>query len=72
MGLSLATLGEITFKTGAEQGNFQVFQVTRVNAAPREIASGRPASTHSAVGPFRAYHLLRLPVPKARLSKPPR
>ncbi len=38
MGASLATLGEITFKNGrVEQNNFDAFQVTRINAAPREI-----------------------------------
>ena len=38
MGVSLATLGEITFKNGrAEQTNFDTFEVTRIDAAPREI-----------------------------------
>ena len=38
MGVSLATLGEITFKNGrAEQDNFHQFQVTRIDAAPRDI-----------------------------------
>jgi isoquinoline 1-oxidoreductase beta subunit len=38
MGVSLATLGEITFKNGrVEQDNFHQYQVTRINAAPREI-----------------------------------
>jgi isoquinoline 1-oxidoreductase beta subunit len=38
MAVSLATLGEITFKEGrAEQDNFHTYQVTRMNAAPREI-----------------------------------
>jgi isoquinoline 1-oxidoreductase beta subunit len=38
MGVSVATLGEITFKNGrAEQDNFHQYQVTRINAAPREI-----------------------------------
>jgi isoquinoline 1-oxidoreductase beta subunit len=38
MGVSLATLGEITFKNGrAEQDNFHQYQLTRMNAAPREI-----------------------------------
>jgi isoquinoline 1-oxidoreductase subunit beta len=38
MALSLATLGEITFKDGrAEQDNFHMYQVTRMNASPREI-----------------------------------
>ena len=38
MGLSLATLGEITFKDGrVEQANFDGFEVTRIDAAPREI-----------------------------------
>jgi isoquinoline 1-oxidoreductase beta subunit len=38
MGVSLATLGEITFKNGrAEQDNFHQYQVTRIDAAPRQI-----------------------------------
>jgi isoquinoline 1-oxidoreductase beta subunit len=38
MGMSLATLGEITFKDGrVEQANFDGFEVTRIDAAPREI-----------------------------------
>jgi isoquinoline 1-oxidoreductase beta subunit len=38
MGVSFATLGEITFKNGrVEQDNFHNFQVTRMDAAPREI-----------------------------------
>jgi isoquinoline 1-oxidoreductase beta subunit len=38
MGVSLATLGEITFKNGrVEQTNFDTFEVTRIDAAPREI-----------------------------------
>jgi len=38
MGLSAATLGEITFKNGrAQQDNFNTYEVTRMNAAPREI-----------------------------------
>jgi isoquinoline 1-oxidoreductase subunit beta len=38
MGVSLATLGEITFKNGrAEQDNFNQYQVTRIDAAPRRI-----------------------------------
>jgi isoquinoline 1-oxidoreductase subunit beta len=38
MGVSLATLGEITFKNGrAEQDNFNQYQVTRIDAAPRQI-----------------------------------
>jgi isoquinoline 1-oxidoreductase subunit beta len=38
MGVSLATLGEITFKSGrVEQNNFNQYQVTRINEAPREI-----------------------------------
>jgi isoquinoline 1-oxidoreductase beta subunit len=38
MGVSLATLGEITFKNGrVEQDNFHQYQVTRMAAAPREI-----------------------------------
>lgn len=38
MGVSLATLGEITFKNGrAEQSNFDTFEVTRIDAAPKQI-----------------------------------
>lgn len=38
MGVSLAMLGEISFKDGAvEQGNFDTYQVTRMNESPREI-----------------------------------
>jgi isoquinoline 1-oxidoreductase beta subunit len=38
MGVSLATLGEITFKRGqVEQANFNQYRVTRIDAAPREI-----------------------------------
>jgi isoquinoline 1-oxidoreductase beta subunit len=38
MGLSAAMLGEITFKNGrAQQDNFNTYEVTRMNAAPREI-----------------------------------
>ncbi len=38
MGVSLATLGEITFKNGrAEQDNFHTYQVTRMAQAPRDI-----------------------------------
>ncbi len=38
MGVSLATLGEITFKNGrTEQTNFDGFEVTRIDAAPKEI-----------------------------------
>ncbi|HEV2977986.1 MAG TPA: molybdopterin cofactor-binding domain-containing protein [Casimicrobiaceae bacterium] len=38
MGVSLATLGEITFKGGrAQQDNFQNYEVTRMPAAPRLI-----------------------------------
>ena len=38
MGLSLATLGEITFAKGrVEQDNFHTYQVTRIDAAPPEI-----------------------------------
>ncbi len=38
MGVSLATLGEITFKKGrAEQDNFHQYQVTRMDASPRDI-----------------------------------
>jgi isoquinoline 1-oxidoreductase beta subunit len=38
MGVSVATLGEITFKNGrAQQDNFNSYEVTRMSAAPREI-----------------------------------
>jgi len=38
MGLSLATLGEISFKEGAViQDNFHAYQLTRMDDAPREI-----------------------------------
>ncbi len=38
MGVSLATLGEITFKNGrVEQSNFDSFEVTRIDAAPRDV-----------------------------------
>jgi isoquinoline 1-oxidoreductase beta subunit len=38
MGVSAATVGEITFKNGrAEQDNFHQYQVTRIGEAPREI-----------------------------------
>ncbi|QSA97405.1 xanthine dehydrogenase family protein molybdopterin-binding subunit [Methylococcus sp. EFPC2] len=38
MGVSLATLGEISFKNGAvEQDNFHTYQITRMDNAPREI-----------------------------------
>jgi isoquinoline 1-oxidoreductase beta subunit len=38
MGVSLAMLGEITFKDGrAQQDNFHTYQVTRISEAPREI-----------------------------------
>ncbi|HKR36707.1 MAG TPA: xanthine dehydrogenase family protein molybdopterin-binding subunit [Steroidobacteraceae bacterium] len=38
MGVSLATLGEITFKNGrAQQDNFHMYQVTRMAEAPRDI-----------------------------------
>jgi isoquinoline 1-oxidoreductase beta subunit len=37
-GISLATLGEITFKAGSvEQANFDTYEVTRIDAAPAEI-----------------------------------
>ncbi|WP_428671156.1 molybdopterin cofactor-binding domain-containing protein [Reyranella sp.] len=37
-GVSLATLGEISFKNGrAEQTNFDGYELTRIDAAPREI-----------------------------------
>ena len=48
-GISLATLGEISFKNGrVEQGNFDGYEVTRIDAAPKEIRVHivpRPAST---------------------------
>jgi isoquinoline 1-oxidoreductase beta subunit len=49
MGLSLATLGEITFSKGrVEQNNFDTYQVTRIDAAPREIRTHLvPASDYS-------------------------
>lgn len=38
MGVSLATLGETTFKNGrAQQNNFDTYEVTRMAAAPLEI-----------------------------------
>jgi isoquinoline 1-oxidoreductase beta subunit len=38
MGISLATLGEISFKDGAAvQDNFHTYQLTRIDDAPREI-----------------------------------
>ncbi|WP_157199167.1 molybdopterin cofactor-binding domain-containing protein, partial [Methylomonas koyamae] len=38
MGVSLATLGEISFKDGAVvQDNFHSYQLTRIDDAPREI-----------------------------------
>jgi isoquinoline 1-oxidoreductase beta subunit len=38
MGVSLATSGEITFQRGrAQQDNFNQYQVTRIDAAPRQI-----------------------------------
>jgi isoquinoline 1-oxidoreductase beta subunit len=37
-GISLATLGEISFKAGrVEQANFDNYEVTRIDAAPAEI-----------------------------------
>ena len=37
MGLGIATLGEVTFKTGrAQQDNFHTYEVTRMSGAPRE------------------------------------
>lgn len=39
-GISLATVGEITFKNGrTEQTNFDLYEVTRIDAAPAEIHS---------------------------------
>jgi isoquinoline 1-oxidoreductase beta subunit len=38
MGVSLATLGEISFKNGTvQQDNFHAYQLTRIDDAPREI-----------------------------------
>jgi isoquinoline 1-oxidoreductase beta subunit len=38
MGVSLATLGEISYKAGrVEQNNFDTYEITRMSAAPREI-----------------------------------
>jgi isoquinoline 1-oxidoreductase beta subunit len=38
MGVSLATLGEISYKNGrVEQANFDTYELTRIDAAPREI-----------------------------------
>jgi isoquinoline 1-oxidoreductase beta subunit len=38
MGVSLATLGEISFKDGrVEQDNFHAYQLTRMPAAPKEV-----------------------------------
>jgi isoquinoline 1-oxidoreductase beta subunit len=38
MGVSLATKGEISYKAGrVEQDNFSTYEITRMNAAPREI-----------------------------------
>jgi isoquinoline 1-oxidoreductase beta subunit len=38
MGVSAATLGEISFKNGrAQQDNFNAYEVTRMSSAPREI-----------------------------------
>jgi isoquinoline 1-oxidoreductase beta subunit len=46
MGVSLATLGEITFNKGrVEQDNFHQYQVTRIDAAPREIRVHLPSTS---------------------------
>ena len=38
MGVSVATLGEMSFKAGrAEQDNFHTYEITRMGAAPRDI-----------------------------------
>jgi isoquinoline 1-oxidoreductase beta subunit len=38
MGISLATLGEISFKNGAvQQDNFHAYQLTRIDDAPQYI-----------------------------------
>jgi len=38
MGISVATLGEMSFKAGrAEQNNFHTYQITRMSGAPRDI-----------------------------------
>ncbi|MEZ5832136.1 MAG: molybdopterin cofactor-binding domain-containing protein [Dongiaceae bacterium] len=49
MGVSLATLGEISFKNGrTEQTNFDTYEVTRIDAAPKEIhVHIMPASDYS-------------------------
>jgi len=39
MGVSLATLGEISYTAGrVEQNNFDTYEITRMSAAPREIS----------------------------------
>jgi len=38
MGVGIATLGEISYKNGrVEQDNFNAYQVTRMNQAPKQI-----------------------------------
>jgi isoquinoline 1-oxidoreductase beta subunit len=45
-GVSLATVGEISFKEGrVEQSNFHDYEVTRINASPREIRTHLVAPT---------------------------
>ena len=45
-GISLATLGEISFKAGrVEQTNFDSYEVTRIDAAPGEIRTHLLTST---------------------------
>jgi isoquinoline 1-oxidoreductase subunit beta len=40
MGLGLATSAEITFKNGrVQENNFDAYEVTRIDSAPREIRS---------------------------------
>jgi isoquinoline 1-oxidoreductase beta subunit len=47
MGISLATLGEITFRNGrVEQSNFDSYEVTRIDAAPRDIRVHLLPATH--------------------------
>jgi isoquinoline 1-oxidoreductase beta subunit len=46
-GISLATLGEISFKNGRpEQTNFDGYEVTRIDAAPREIQTHIMPASH--------------------------
>ncbi|MDE1150667.1 MAG: molybdopterin-dependent oxidoreductase [Azospirillaceae bacterium] len=49
-GISLATLGEISFKAGqVQQNNFDTYEVTRIDAAPKDIRVHlMPAATYDA------------------------